>query len=314
MNHTEITSTTSKVAILMATYNASSYLNEQLYSFLDQDYPSWKLYVSDDGSTDNTTDIIRKLMLKNPTNNGFIQTGPQKGFAANFMSLICNDNIIADYYAYSDQDDIWDSKKLSNAISFLDKIDCNIPALYCSRTQLIDSYGNTIGFSPSFKKKPSFKNAIIQSIAGGNTMVFNHAAKKLLEKAGNVDIVSHDWWTYIVITACGGTAYYDQYPTVKYRQHTNNLVGTNLGIKQKLKRLYQLFNGDFSNWTKKNIDSLQHLEHEINKENIESILAFKAIKHKGLMFRFTYLSKFPFYRQTFLSNLIIYAAAFIGKV
>lgn len=313
MNYTEVTSL-NKVAILMATYNASLYLNEQLNSFFDQEYSSWKLYVSDDGSTDSTIDIIREVMLNHPNNNGFIQAGPQKGFAANFMSLICNNHIVADYYAYSDQDDIWDEQKLSKAIAFLETIDNNTPALYCSKTELIDENGNSIGYSPSFKKKPTFKNAIIQSIAGGNTMVFNHAAKKILERAGNVDIISHDWWTYIVITACGGIVNYDQYPTVKYRQHTSNLVGTNLGFKQKIKRFSQLLNGEFSEWTKKNIYSLRHIEHDISHENINTLIAFNSLKEKKLISRIIYLSKKPFYRQTLLSNLIIYVAAFFGKV
>ncbi len=57
-----------------------------------------------------------------------------------------------------------------------------IPALYCTRSRLVDQHGKLIGFSPLFNKKPCFQNALVQNIAGGNTMVFNKAALNILQK------------------------------------------------------------------------------------------------------------------------------------
>jgi hypothetical protein len=59
---------------------------------------------------------------------------------------------------------------------------------------------------------PSFRNALVQSIAGGNTMVFNVALKRLIENAGPLDVPSHDWWVYILVTGSGG----GWYSTIKW--------------------------------------------------------------------------------------------------
>lgn len=303
-----------KVAILMATYNAGTFLQEQLLSFSDQTYPFWKLYVSDDGSSDDTVHKVSEFINAATGERSSIKDGPKIGFAANFMSLVCDSNIRADYYAYSDQDDVWYEDKLSKAINRLKEIESSIPALYCSRTSLIDEENNHIGSSPAFQKKPGFCNAMVQSIAGGNTMVFNHAAKKILEQAGEAKIVSHDWWTYIAITACDGIIIYDLEPSVKYRQHHNNLVGTNNGIKQKLKRIFSLFQGNYSLWIWQNIKALEPLNNLMPEENKAIIKKVCKIKRGNLIERLFCLIGFPLYRQTFFGNIALVVATIFRKL
>lgn len=303
-----------QVAILMATYNAEKFIREQLVSFANQTYPFWKLYVSDDGSTDSSVKVISDFISNETDHDCLIKDGPKCGFAANFMSLVCNSDIKAAYYAYSDQDDIWDEDKLNNAISRLAEVDSAIPALYCSSTLLIDDENNLIGASPVFQKKPGFCNAMVQSIAGGNTMVFNHAAKKILEKAGEVKVVSHDWWTYIAISACDGVIIYDPAPTVKYRQHNNNIVGTNNGVKQKLKRIFSLFRGDYASWTFQNILALNNLDPLIPEKNKKIINRVLKIKRGNLITRLLSIINFPLYRQTFFGNLALVTAMIFRKI
>lgn len=137
---------------------------------------------SDDGSQDSTLDILNRFGLE--TNRIRIFQGPENGFCQNFLSLICNDPIEADYYALSDQDDIWHEDKLARAVATLSNISREIPALYCSRTKLVDERNLEMGLSPLFRRTTGFRNALVQNIAGGNTMVFNHAARKLIRKAG----------------------------------------------------------------------------------------------------------------------------------
>src|SRR5690606_36468867 len=109
---------------------------------------------------------------------------------------VCRTEIQADFYAYADQDDIWMPDKLSRALVFLER-NLDQAAMYCSRTELVTSCGKSVGkMSPLFPKLPTFVNALVQSLAGGNTMVINHRACELLRKAGEVHVVSHDWWTY----------------------------------------------------------------------------------------------------------------------
>ena len=102
-----------------------------------------------------------------------IYKGPKKGFAQNFLSLASKKSIKSSLYCFCDQDDIWIPEKLEKAIEKIDKNEkFKIPILYGGRTIYIDENKNRIGFSPLFKKEPKFNNALVQNIAGGNTMVF----------------------------------------------------------------------------------------------------------------------------------------------
>ena len=189
-----------KIAIFMSTYNGQAYLSGQLDSIGTQTYKNWELWVSDDGSIDNTLQILKDYQNRMGDNRFFIYAGPRKGFSANFLSLVCKKNSDADYYAYSDQDDIWAPDKLQQAINWLNTISKEIPALYCARTKLVNKHGKAIGSSPLFKKNPGFLNALVQNVAGGNTMVFNRAALNLLRTAGDkINVVAYDWWTYLLV-------------------------------------------------------------------------------------------------------------------
>ena len=100
------------VAILLGTYNGERFLEAQLDSLESQTARHWKLYVSDDGSTDATLDIIQRYQSKWSADKIQYQLGPQKGFAQNFLSLACDPDIKADYFAFCDQDDVWLPEKI----------------------------------------------------------------------------------------------------------------------------------------------------------------------------------------------------------
>lgn len=66
------------VAILMATYNGEEYIETQLLSILSQSYTNWKLFINDDGSTDNTIKIIKKIFV-NMEDKVFISSNTSGG-------------------------------------------------------------------------------------------------------------------------------------------------------------------------------------------------------------------------------------------
>lgn len=233
------------VGILLCTFNGGAYLREQLESFLAQTYSDWCLFVSDDGSTDQTLAVLNDYRLRLGSRLVLLK-GPQRGFAQNFMSLIRNDNIKCDAYAFSDQDDIWLADKLQRSIAALESLPAVVPFLYCSRTRLIDTDGRVTGLTPLFKKRPSFKNALVQSLAGANTMLINEAARELLARTDvDAPIIAHDWLAYLIVSGCGGTVIYDAEPTLLYRQHDANLIGANAGLRNKLKRVRKMLGGRF---------------------------------------------------------------------
>lgn len=290
-----------KVSILMGTYNGEKYLAEQLQSIASQTYTNWKLIVSDDGSTDSTCKIIEQFALSYP-DKVVLHKGPGKGFAANFLNMLQRSDIISEFYAFCDQDDIWLDGKLETAVMQLNSVPQNKYKLYGSRTKLIDSYGNFIGYSPCFTKALSFNNALLQSYAGGNTMVFSRGLKQLFETFPvDLKIVSHDWILYIICSAMNGAVIYDKEPKILYRQHGGNLVGSNSSLLSKVKRFNRLFAGEFKTWSKMNCIALDCIKEKMPNENQTNYVRFNSLK-KGLVKRIAGFIFGGFYRQSFVET------------
>ena len=304
-----------KVAILLCTYHGQHYLAEQLDSFAAQTYSNWEVWASDDGSRDDTHAILNNYRQKWGGERLSIHFGPEEGFVANFLSLTCKASIQADFYAYSDQDDIWEVDKLERAMNWFLTIPSDVPALYCSRTRLVDAENRDIGFSPLFSKPPCFANALMQNVGGGNTMVFNDAARNLLRDAGeDIDVVTHDWWAYMVVSGCGGQVFYDSYPSVRYRQHATNLVGMNSSWPARLVRIRMLWQGRFRNWNDCFIQALQCIGSKLTPENREILDKYAAARNRWLLPRLIGFIRSGIHRQTFLSNLGLIAGAIFRKI
>lgn len=302
-----------RVAILLATYNGERYLLEQLDSLLAQTHRNWVLYVSDDGSSDGTLSILEQYRT-HMEDRLHIRQGPRQGFAANFLSMLAADDITADYFSFCDQDDLWHPDKLERAIAWLRQQNTTYPALYCSRTRLVSSTGVPRGLSPLFCKPPSFCNALVQSIAGGNTMVFNAALKELVCHAGDQPIVSHDWWLYILTSGASGVIHYDTTPSIDYRQHSTNLVGSNNSLRSRIKRLKNVMSGNFLKWNEINLNAIETCKHLLSDENRRTLESFVRARHANMPSRVIGILNSGVHRQGRLENLALIAATLLRKV
>lgn len=306
---------TPSVTILLCTMNGEAYLSEQLESFTRQSHTNWTVWVSDDGSKDRTHSILEAYQSGLQPGRVTITSGPRKGFAANFLSLACKSNVSADYYAYADQDDIWQPNKISRALQWLSTISPETPALYCGRTELVDARGQHLGYSKAWTRPAGFRNALTQNIGGGNTMVFNHAGRKLLLDAGqDLDVVAHDWWTYLAITGAGGEVFFDAEPTLKYRQHQNNLIGANHDLTAPLRSIGRLIEGRFKKWNTNNIAALQRIENSLTPVNKVTLRQFSEARNKNLTGRVVGVLKSGVYRQTVIGNIGLLLATIFKKI
>jgi glycosyltransferase involved in cell wall biosynthesis len=303
------------IAILMCTYNGDQYLAEQLDSVQNQDYKNWILYVNDDGSKDKTLEILKTYQKKWGAKKLIIRRGPQKGFCQNFLQIINDPKIKADLYFLSDQDDVWMRHKISHSIKKISKLDPLGPILYCARTTYISRDAKRIlGQSDLFLRPPSFKNAFIQSIAGGNTMAFNKQLKRVLQKYPKAEVISHDWWLYILNELVGGKTFYDSESTILYRQHNKSLVGANTGFIAKLKRLRMLMNGTYKAYNTKHLNVFNKLNIKGVKSNIELIDQFYILRDKSFKERWRMIGRLGIYRQTWDGHLALYLAAILRKL
>ena len=303
------------VAILLCTYQGSRFIQDQILSIKRQTHQNISLWVSDDGSEDDTVKILEEIKADWDRGAFSIRPGPRKGFAQNFLSLTSLSDIQADYYAYADQDDVWEPDKLTRAIALLSSVPTVQPTLYVSRTQLIDENNHKIGFSRLFLKPPSFANALVQSIAGANTMVMNHAARKLLKKTSeNLEIYSHDQWAYMVISGAGGMVFYDDYPGVRYRQHKKNLKGKNIGWRAGFDRIALLFKGEFKKANEMNIAALKSNHSLLTERSLGILDSFCKARTGSFFQRAGYFFKSGVYRQTLIGNFGLMIAVVFKRI
>lgn len=303
------------VAILLCTYNGERFLAEQLDSIIKQTHRNWVLYASDDGSKDRTIEILSKYQTELGEQKIVILEGPQQGFSKNFMSLIRNKLIEADYFAFSDQDDIWHEDKLERSVISLSAIGKSTPGLYCTRTHLIDENGNSIGHSPLFQRKPSFNNALVQSLAGGNTMLINQKTRKLLEETPfDSHIVSHDWLTYLIVSGCNGAVIYDSKPSLEYRQHTYNVVGCHISLKDRVARFTRNLGGTLREYNEHNLKILKSYEHLLSSESKKSLTNYRTAINSKAVKKIFFLKKANVYRQHIIGNISLYMTAILGKM
>jgi glycosyltransferase involved in cell wall biosynthesis len=303
------------IAILLCTYNGARFLPAQLASLAAQSFRQWRLFVSDDGSSDDTLAIVAEHKSRLGSAPVDIRNGPRQGFVNNFLSLACDPSLAFDYYAYCDQDDVWEPDKLARAVERLSSAPPQIPAMYCSRTMLIDDDDRTLGCSRAYRRKPSFRNALVQSIASGNTIVLNEAARRLLMICGSAaKSPSHDWWTYLLTSGAGGVVYYDQIPQVRYRMHGENVIGTNTGLRNRVRRLYMLSRGRFQRWSDMHVAALEAFRPHMTSENRALLDLFRASRQRGFFGRQIGFLTSGVYRQTFLDNLGLIVAVWARKI
>ena len=302
-----------KISILLCSFNGERFIKEQINSIRKQSYSNWHLFISDDGSTDNTVEIIQSI-IKNSKKMSLLK-GPKEGFAKNFAFVTSKKEVIADYYAWSDQDDIWLEHKFERALEKLKGVDPGIPAVYCSRTIITNIEGEELRLSKKQNKKPAFENALVESIAGGNTMIFNESARLLFNKSvRNLEITSHDWLMYILTTGVNGVLYYDNEPSIKYRQHDLNLIGSNNSINQMKKRLVLLFKGALKQNVFKNAAPLNNIRNELTEKNKKIYKKFYGGLLKNGISKIIILMKLRIRRQSIMETIALYFAMLFDKL
>ncbi len=226
-----------RIAVLMSTYNGEKYIREQIDSILDQKNVSLDLFIRDDGSSDNTVNIIKEYLEQN--NNIHLVCGENVGVGNSFMNLLYSAPDDFDFYAFSDQDDIWDENKLHEAATLLQKTS---KYLYASNMECVDEGGNTQGIR--FKDEEIFiKPAHILgfNMLAGCTLMMSNEFYKILVAASNrpssdlLKLRIHDVWV-VMVASLYDKIIYDSRSFIKYRQHEHNTSG---GVKFSWRRSFK---------------------------------------------------------------------------
>ncbi len=309
---------TAHVAILMGVYNGAKFIEQQLDSFVSQTHQDWRLIASDDGSRDASASLITAFALEVPQTISIVQ-GPKAGVAVNFLSLLRDLEGDPDFVAFSDQDDVWLPEKLERAIAALSSFSPDQPMLLGTASYIVDDELNNKVRSPRFNRLPSFRNALVQSVAGGNTMLLNRAGWQLAKAAAAEALAvggpfTHDWWLYQVISGAGGKVVRDEQPSLLYRQHGENLFGTNIGWMASALRLKQVLDGQLKEWCAQNTKALMESAHRLTPENREILNGFASMSGLRPGARLQKFRHLGLYRQGRASQKIVEVAAYLGRI
>jgi rhamnosyltransferase len=271
-----------RIAVLMATYNGEQWLLEQVGSILDQVGVNLILFVSDDHSTDGSLEYLEQL-AESDSRIVLLPKGDRMGSAGkNFYRLVCDVGTSNfDYVAFADQDDIWR----------LDKLSRHVNLIQAENAECVSS--NVMAFWPDGSEKlirkfqPQRSRDFIFEAAGpGCTFLMTPwLVAKLREEinspsspAKNVEM--HDWLTYVICRAYKRKWVIDAVPSLMYRQHANNVIGANSGIKAIVSRLHKIKDG----WYRGEVSKICDVAVGINQDP-------KLIKLSGLLKTRTLLSQ-----------------------
>ncbi|MFW6272458.1 MAG: glycosyltransferase [bacterium] len=259
-----------KVLILMSTYNGENFLFQQLESIQCQKDVEIEILVRDDGSKDNTLNILKDFNDK--FNILRIYKEDNIGSARSFMRLIsiaCSLNKVYDFYAFSDQDDIWLPTKIIRAINCLSSMKKELSLIYCGSPKLVDEKLNPMP-SKEINLNGTFGESMIINRALGCTEVFNENLLRLINRYEPKFLMMHDAWVYRVCLATGGHIYYDKQKYILYRQHSQNVVGGRSNIYLRWKRRINAYLSNYKNVRLKTAENLFYgYESYLTSENKE---------------------------------------------
>lgn len=249
------------VSVLMSTYNGEKFLREQIDSILNQKDVEVTLVIRDDGSFDSTCNIVKEY-CRNNDNIVFYQ-GKNVGVGKSFMKLLYKAPK-SDYYAFSDQDDVWMEDKISRAIDVIIEKESrnNKPILYASNQMIFDESGKTVGYRFDEMPPIDLYNCLVTfNWLNGCTMVFNADLYSFLvdrkrrpyERVIRTRI--HDTWVHYVANIVGEIVY-DNESRIAYRLHDNNEVG--LKNDKKLKGI-SLIKDKYKRFTSKKRKGIRSL-------------------------------------------------------
>ena len=236
------------VTVLLAVYNGEKYLAQQIDSILSQTVKDIKIVIRDDGSCDNSVDIINYYCNNYPDKVFCLNGSPTGSAKQNFAKLLeaCDD----DYIMFCDQDDVWLPQKVETTLAAMQKSEggSKIPVLVHTDLKVVDQNLKVISdsffkFQKLIQSEITLPRLLVQNYVTGCTVMINRALKEKCKKIPN-DCIMHDWWLALVAVIFGRLVCVNE-STMLYRQHSDNQVGAKASygiafIKRKISTLSEV--------------------------------------------------------------------------
>lgn len=297
---------TSKILIMMATYNGEKYLREQLDSIINQTVTDWELIIRDDNSLDQTVDIVKEYIARDRRIQLIQNDSEFHGAYYNFFGLI---NAVRaqekayDFYMFADQDDIWDRDKLELLQNFYHEVHAQGPTMIYADMRIIDSYGEETSSSMDQLMGISYTNPITAYMAhkvyGCNTF-FNHDLFSILPRISNdaaeLAYLSHDNFT-TKVAALKGNVYFYSETVMGYRRYGSNVTSKheyNFKMSRIIKRLSKVNDlaKDHASTYKQTLATINLMKEEkLTDHQATFIKTVEKIIRKGGLYALFYANK-----------------------
>ncbi|MCH4161980.1 MAG: glycosyltransferase family 2 protein [Lactococcus raffinolactis] len=286
-----------KVNIVLSTYNGARFLAEQLESIQKQTFTDWQLLIRDDGSTDITPQIIAEFVKADPRIH-FINEHDRQNFGVikNFFTLVKYEK--ADYYFFSDQDDVWLPDKMATMLDEVIHHDKSQPLMIYMDLSVVDQDLNvthpSMICSQSHHANTTLLAELTENTVTGGVAMINHALAEKWEDTD--DVIMHDWYLALLATTTGKLVYIDK-PGELYRQHDNNVLGARTFRKRLAKWLNPLQALEKYWWlitTSQRQAELLLGQPDLSTIQRELIGAYVGLINHGMMQRINLLKKYQF--------------------
>ena len=261
-----------KIDILLATYNGSKYLHEQLDSILSQSYENINVIIRDDGSSDNTVMIVEEYEKKDSRVRLLSDNLGNLGFVRNFEELMKNST--SEYLMFSDQDDIWYNNKVETSYKRIKAIEeingKSCPILVHTNSKIMNYETRTKSlFISDYANNSLFENSFFNFFVQGSTMIINKFLK-IESLPFSKEVYLHDRYLHLITEFIGVRSYIDV-PTMDYRQHSSNEIGASSNVIKKIKSK-RYFNPDDKELIVFLVDRYDDRLGETKKKKIEKYL------------------------------------------
>ena len=224
-----------KVNVILAAYNGGRHIVKQLDSIVEQTYPEIDIYIRDDGSTDDTMEIIQNYIKEYKGNRNiiFLETKEKHLRCPECFYYLARNCEEADYYAFSDQDDYWYPQKIEWAVELLERESDDKPLVYCCSCDYRTEDGEFIRRFPVQPDTITMKNVLYYTPSPGFTLVFNEQARRRFIMESNPGSELHDKWM-LRNAACFGKVIYDSRIGAQHIRHEEAVTSEDAGNKNLL--------------------------------------------------------------------------------
>ena len=295
-----------KVNILMSTYNGQQFLAEQIRSIQEQSYTDWTLFIRDDGSSDNTKEILKDFEHQDSRIHLIdSDKSDNLGVIKSFHKLVNHDR--ADYYFFSDQDDVWLPNKLELSLKEAQYYLADLPLMVYMDLKVVNQdlkiMTESMVKSQSHHANTELVQELTENTVTGGVAMINHALAEMWQETD--DILMHDWYLALLASAFGNLVFIDQ-PGELYRQHSDNVLGARTLSKRFKKwiRPHILF-AVYWDLIKNSQKQARHLlQMPLSQSNRELIEAFVTIMDKPMFERFRILRKYGLRKNKAFHTLV----------